>query len=110
MDPTVISSFFDEIEKIAQQRDNKITKKRLKRLARYGAAGAAGAGVGYATTKLVGRPLEKKLVKSNIVSRGPAKALKYSLGLGTALAAATALSQGAWGDKLRRKIEHGRDG
>ena len=105
MNPATIIGFHDELEKIAEQReDSTITSGKMGRLARYGAAGAAGAGMGYAGTKLVGRPLEKKLLKSNLVGRNPARALKYSAGLGAGLAAATALAQSGWADKLARKV------
>jgi len=113
MDPTLVAAFHDELEKIssaAAQGDgerNRITRERLARLVRYGVPGAVGAGVGYAGVKLVGRPLEKALLKSNLVGKNPARALKYSAGLGTGLAMATALAQTSWADKLADRVRHG---
>lgn len=95
-----------DFRKQAVEEDNKITKERLQRLARYGLAGAAGMGVGYATGKMVGRPLYGKLRQ---MGAGPkaAKFLRYAVPTTAGLGAGLALMKGLSSEKLTEKIREG---
>lgn len=99
------AAFFDELEKIAQE-DDRITKQKAKRLLRYGAAGAAGIGVGYATGKLVGKPLQKKVL--TWAMKNPTKAgklVRYGVPTSAGLGAALMLARKKMGDELGKKIK-----
>lgn len=113
MDTTTINSFLDELEKISQEApsqvpDNQITKDRFKRFLGAAGAGALGAGIGYGAGRLVGRPLEKKLVEFG-VRHGPAKVLRYALPTAAGLGAALSLSRLNLKNELFKKVR-GEDG
>jgi len=103
MDTEQRVAFFNELTKIAQEQDNKITKDKVKRLAQYGLAGAAGMGAGYASGELVAKPLQRKLLEMG--SPNAAKFLRYAVpttvGLGAALALARSKATGQLIDKIR---------
>ena len=89
-------------EKTAES-DDQITKDKLKRFLRYGGAGAAGMGLGYATGKLVGRPIQKKLIRWG---SGPkaAKLVRYGVPTSAGLGAALMVSKKLMDEKLTQKI------
>lgn len=58
------SSFFDELEKIAEDDNNKITKEKLKRLLKVVGVTSLGAGLGYATGSAVNKYIAKKFKSS----------------------------------------------
>lgn len=97
MDTVTVNSFFNEIEKIAQEArsipDNQITSERFKRFLGAAIPGAIGSGIGFGVGGLVGRPIERKLLELGF-HKGPSKVLRYALptvaGLGAALAASRA--------------------
>lgn len=103
MDTIQVNGFFDELSKIAQD-DRKITKERFQRFLRAAAAGAAGAGLGYGTGKLIGRPLEQKLVQYGM-KVGPAKVLRYLVPTLGGLGAASMLARSKGTNELFRKIQ-----
>jgi len=101
------ASFFDELEKIAQDTrvpDNQITKERFKRFLGAAIPGALGTGIGYGVGRFVGRPLERKLVEIGI-RRGPAKVLRYALPTAAGLGAALSLSRANLKGKLFKKVQ-----
>jgi len=107
-----LHSFFDEMDKISnvgtvapKQADNKITRKKIKKFLRVGAIGAAGAGAGYGVAQLAGRPLERALLKSDLVRRNPARAAKYGLGALAALGTISGLSRLAMGQKMVEEVK-----
>lgn len=98
-DPAVV------FQKIAQVKDDrKITKERFQRFLRAAAAGAAGAGLGYGTGKLIGKPLEQKLVQYGM-KVGPAKVLRYLVPTLGGLGAASMLARSRGTNELFRKIQ-----
>jgi hypothetical protein len=110
MDTTQLNSFFDEIEKIAQELphtpvgDNLITKERFKRFLGAAIPGAIGAGVGYGTGHLIGKPIENKLVEMGS-RRSPAKMLRYALPTAAGLGAALSLARLNLLNKLFEKVK-----
>ena len=83
--------------------DDQITKDKVKRLLQYGGAGAAGMGLGYATGKLVGRPIQKKLVRWGAGPKG-AKLVRYGVPTSAGLGAALMVSKKLMDEKLTKKI------
>lgn len=112
MDTKTINSFFDEIEKISTEKnvqkpgvpDNLITKERFKRFLGAAGVGAAGAGIGYGVGRLVGKPLERKLIEWG-AKKGPAKVLKYALPTAAGLGAALSLSRANMRNKLFKQVK-----
>lgn len=109
------SAFFDELQKMAsfedehgirdsKNGDSKITSDKLKRLARYGAAGAAGIGLGYATGKLIGRPIQKKVLQWG---GGPmaSKLVRYGVPTSAALGAALLVAKKRMSEELMKKVK-----
>lgn len=94
----------EEATKTAE-RDDTITRDKLKRFARVAAVGAAGTGLGYGVGHLVGRPVEKALLRSGIVGRNPARAAKVGIGLATGLGALAGLSRMAMGSRMIKEIQ-----
>lgn len=103
------TAFFDELEKIAEESDNRITKDRLKRFVRYGLAGAAGSGLGYAAGKAVGRPLQKKLRQWGAGPKA-AKFLRYAVPTTAGLGAGLALTKGMATSEFLKKVKDGEKG
>jgi hypothetical protein len=109
MDTTTVSSFFDELEKIAEDPDeHRVTKERFKRFLRYGAYGAAGTGLGYGLGHLAGRPIERKLLEWG-VRQGPARAMRYLLPTAAGLGAGLSLARGNLGEQLISKVKGGKE-
>ena len=106
MDEIKIAAFCDELEKIAEEAEdkNKITKKKLKRLARYGAAGAAGMGVGYATGRYLGKPIQKKMLQWGAGPKA-AKLVRYGVPTSAGLGAALLIARKTMGDELMKKVQ-----
>lgn len=108
MDPSTLNAFFEEIEKIAQeernvQPDNVITPERFKRFLGAATVGAIGTGLGYGVGRLVGRPLEEKMLEMG-VKHGPAKVLRYGLPTAAGLGAALSLAKLNLRSKLFEKV------
>jgi len=88
-----LDSFIDELEKISEEQDKeKITGERFKKFLRYGIPAAASLGVGYGTGKLIGRPIQKKVIEYGMKA-GPAKVLSYALPTAAALGTAYKLAR-----------------
>jgi hypothetical protein len=104
MDTTQAKGFFDELEKIAEQSDHRITKERFQRFLRAAAVGAAGAGLGYGTGRAVGKPIEKKLIQWGMKA-GPAKTLKYLVPTIGGLGAASMLARSRGTRELLKKVQ-----
>ena len=82
-------TFFDELEKIAEEERKFVNKGRLKRLLLATGATAAGAGLGHATGELFRRKVGPRLLeagrglpKSTVAKYGPAVAGGLTAGAG----------------------------
>ena len=104
MDTLTINSFFNELEKIAeeQQPQGQVTRDSLKRLAKIGLISSLGVGAGYGAGRLVGRPIEKAVLRAG--APNAAKFLRYAVPTATGLGAALTLAQRIKSDKTQRAI------
>jgi len=103
-------AFWDELQKISQeipQEDRPmmdgppqtIKPGMIGRLVRYGLPTAAAIGVGYGTSRLVGRPLERWLLSRGVGPRA-ATFLRYAVPTSMALGAGYSMA----GNKLMREL------
>ena len=109
MDTKTTESFFSELEKIAQEADSKnipdnlITKDRFKRFISGAAATSLGTGIGFAGGKLLGKPIERKLLQYGL-KKGPAKVLRYALPAAAGLGIALPLAKADLKSKLYKRV------
>jgi hypothetical protein len=129
-------SFWDELEKIAfeipegakrlmesaqaesdrehmepmRPRDQQIQIRpgMMGRLVRYGLPTAGAIGLGYATARLVGRPLSRYLMSKGVGPRAETF-LRYALPIGAGLGAGYTLAGRKLMDELQKKIVEGDD-
>jgi hypothetical protein len=65
----MVDSFFDELEKIAEEQDRQITRERLKRFAKTLVPVAIGTGLGYGTYKALQPTIQKHITKNPQIAK-----------------------------------------
>lgn len=104
MDTTQLTSFCDELIKIAEATDdNVVDRDRLKRFARYGLAAAGAYGVGHATGKLINRPITRALSKVRGGKQAD-KVLKYLVPITAGLGAGYGLARRKTTEEIHKRV------
>ena len=70
-----LESFFDELEKISEESNEGL---KLMPYLKASIPAAAGVGLGYATGRLLGKPLQEAAIQYGL-NAGPAKVLRYAV-------------------------------